>query len=292
MRIPSCLVVLALFITACGGGDSGSGVTSGSAVNSAVASTGMIVDGRITDEALAEIVADDGTVDQPKMDALVADVLARPVEEQMAVSSDLSLRVELAAAEMSGLAAAAGGPEVLATALTDAWAPIQGVLDAGVPSPSSGLRRVAATGTPQGAAATGIFMGYMALAVTASALVSSSGRMQPGETETRPTKDGMKLSSSLAKTGLQIEYKGTEKSGVEIQFTAKSEIEVCPDANGVVDISALIDVRASKGGVGQNASMDMNVSVRSGTTPSRCRRPGPTASSGRTTRTARGSSST
>jgi len=260
MRKISFVVVVALSLSACGGVETGSG----GSVGGSVAPTGMIVDGRVTDEALAAIVSSPQDVDTERLDALAADLVSRPTEEQQAVLADLAMRGDLTAGAISGLDVEMGGPEGMAAALQRAFAPVAETVGKAVPPPASGFRRGAAPPSTGGMAMVGLFMGYMAVGTTAGVMVSGTDRLDADEVRSSTFGDGGTIEGSLNAVTLDLRYSGTEKDGMQIDFHARSEIQVCPAENGLLDISALIEVTVSKNGKRQKALVDSKVRIQVG----------------------------
>jgi hypothetical protein len=261
MRKISILLSVALVLSACSGVDvtSDDGTGGGSA-----APTGMIVDGRITDEALADIVTSPQEVDTERLDALAADLLSRPVEEQQAVLADLALRGELTAGAISGLVKEAGGAEGMTAALQRAFLPVQEMVAAAAQPASSGFRTAAAPTDTGGMATIGLFMGYMALGTTSSVMVSGTDRMEVDEVVSEKFGEGGTIDASLNAVALDLRYSGTEKDGMQVEFHARSEIQVCPAENGLLDIAALIEVTVSKNGKRQKAVVDAKARIQVG----------------------------
>ena len=260
MRTRSLIVSFVLVLTSCSGVD----VDSGSSAGGSVAPTGMIVDGKVTDEAMASIVTSPQEVDTEQLDALAAELWSSPPEEQQAVLADLALRSELTAGAISGLVQEAGGPDGMTAALQRAFVPVGDMVGQAVPPPSSGLRTSAAPPETGGMATVGLFMGYMALGATSSVMVSGTDRMEVDEVVSEKFGDGGTIDASLNAVALDLRYSGTEKDGMQIEFHARSEIQVCPAENGLLDISALIEVTVSKNGKRQKAVVDSKVRIQVG----------------------------
>jgi hypothetical protein len=156
-----------------------------------------LVDGDVvSDAAIAAVLDADG---EPNTDALVAYVAefeAMPIERREVLVADLSRRVELAVAGVSGLRDAAGDDAALESALVGASQQVRDQAAAGTAAVSttsvSGFRGVGAAPAPSAGAvaAIGLFLGYMGLGTAARTLVSTSNKIEPGDTDV-VDKDGI-----------------------------------------------------------------------------------------------------
>jgi hypothetical protein len=230
----------------------------------------LLADGLVAADALAAVLDADGLPDPTILAEYARELLALPVEEQIAAVADLALRTELEAASVSGLEAAIGDRAATEQALTAAWAQVQIQTDAAIAeiaaiteagSTPSGFRSAAAAPDASGAgvAALGLFLGYMALSLFGKVATEGSNRMEPGQrTDTDPTAKGMRASATTEEVTATLEYTG-DQDGVAVQFTATTTIHPCPGPDGAFDFQASIDVKANKGGVGQNARIDLDV---------------------------------
>ena len=216
----------------------------------------------MSDAALAAVLTPEGVADAAILQAFAAELAALPLDEQEAAIADLSMRTELAAAALSGLDVAAGDPQSLEDALVGASSQVQSQIDAdAAASPVSGLwhgfASPLAPATGAAVAGTGLFLGYMALATFAKVATEGSNTLKPGEDFYREG-NGMTIGANLEEADMEIKYKGDE-NGVDVDFVASVTIHPCPAADGTFTLTGSIDVKASKGGVGQNAKMELTI---------------------------------
>ncbi len=263
------VVVLALTLAACGGGtstqtidDSGATPDTSSPSSGAVGVPPLLEDGVVSDAALAVVLTPDGQPDGSVLQALATELLALPIEEQEATIADLAARTELAAAALSGLDTAVGDGSSTEAALAEAGTQIRTQMDATVAaSLVSGFRqRDVSSPAPSaggGVAALGLFLGYMALGTFATVAVEASNKIEPGEDSLREG-DGMAIGFNLEEVDMELKYSG-EQGGVDVEFVASVSIHPCPAADGTFTVDASIDVKASKNGVGQNATVELKI---------------------------------
>ena len=269
----SAFVALALLMTSCGGTDKAATTAQPSAAPPVLspapassapanASPTVFVSGRLSDEVITALVDDGGTVNEDLRRQALEAFVALPEDQQLAVLSDLSLRVELEAAAVSGLEAAIGGSAATEAALKGAWAQVGSqvaAVDASAPlEPAvtpAGLRRSAPSAGTVGVV--GVMMGVIGLSSTAEAIVSAANNLKPGE-PAETGSDGMKMTGSLEKSAIEMEFNG-QQDGVDIAFKASAVVHPCPTVDGSFDIQATIDTKTSKGGAGQNATIDLKI---------------------------------
>lgn len=265
------LVVLALVSPACGGGSDGSsGEEPSSSAGSISASNSgapdsipsLVEDGLVSEAALAAAFTPDGEVNVDAMQSFVAEFSELPIEQQEALVADLSLRTELEAAAISGLEEAVGGREATATALDGAMSQVRTQSDAAAAAVAAqepaGFRRPLSAPSGGTVAAIGLFMGYIALGTFATVGTEVSNSITPGDTDVRED-NGTVLGVSLEEVDVELTFKG-DQDGVAVEFVAGAAIRPCPEPDGTFTIDALIDVKASKGGAGQNAKMELKIS--------------------------------
>ena len=287
-RSVAALAAVALVAGACSGGDAaevaGSDASVADAAPTTVAATTvpagvpdvLIEGGRVTDATL-DAAFDGTTINAPVLDAFVAEVLSLPEADRLAVGAELSHRVELEAARLSGLEDALGGAAATDAALTGAWASVNAAIDdvpsevaaatppAPVPSTGqpSGFAGPSARGSvsapaPNGMAALGIMMGMFAVAVTAEAVVSSANDFTADQYSEGTFGSGAVVSGAIEQSTLEMTFDGTQ-DGVAVVFNTTVVVHPCPDPSGNFDIEAKIDVKTSKGNVGSNATIDMKI---------------------------------
>ena len=260
------ILVVSVSLVACSSGsDKASVRTSASASASASAKSGPVPDvvidsGRVTDDALA--AATDGKDANPALIEAVTDELMSMEEaDRLLVAADLSRRLELEAAKVSGLEAAIGGAAPTQTALDGAWAQIAAPVDSNRPelsalaeaAPAPSGFRAAAPPSAGGMAVIGVMMGMMGLGMVAEPAVSAANEFKAGEKDSQTLSSGSVISGSVDQSTLSMKYEGTQ-DGVAVTFEANLDVHPCPDANGKFDISVLIDVHTSKGDASSNAT--------------------------------------
>jgi hypothetical protein len=294
--VVSFALSVALVLPACGGGGKDDAVsatepvpvTTGTSAATSTVTTGvplssasttdapetaaippLLVGGVVSDTALAAVLSADGQADPAVLQAFVAEFSALPIEQQEAVVADLSLRTELEAAAISGLEAAVGDRAATEAALTGAWSQVQTQTDAAGSDASEALPAVsgfrqgfaapqASPGPSGGAvAALGLFMGYMGLATFGQIVTEQTNTIKPGE-DLYKEGTGMTLGATVDTVGAELTFNG-KQDGVDVEFVASTTIHPCPEADGTFSIEALIDVKASKGGAGQNAKMELKI---------------------------------
>lgn len=223
----------------------------------------LLEGGVVSDAALAAVLTPDGEADPAVLAAFAAELTALPLAEQEAATADLSLRTELAAAALSGLEAAVGDARSTEQALVGASSQVQSQIDADASALSTvaGLRHGFASAQPPATAgavaATGLFLGYMALATFAKVATEGSNSIKPGE-DTYREGDGMTIGADLETVGMEIKYKG-DQDGVDVDFVATVIMHPCPGPDGTFELSASIEVKASKDGAGQNATIELGI---------------------------------
>ncbi len=274
------VLAVALVVPACGGGGSGGDASDADATTGTgagdtpepTASSGvelppLVVDGVVSDAALDAVLSPEGDVDASVLASYGAQFQALPIEQQEVAMADLSARTELEAASISGLEAAVGDRASTEAALTGAGAQIREQSDATAAALAvqpQGIRRgratPRATPSPDGGAVAllGLFLGYMSLGLIGTVAVKGTNTLEPGDSDVREG-DGSTIGVSLDEVSTQLKFKG-QQDAVDVEFTAGATIHPCPEPDGTFTIDAVIDVQASKGGAGQNAKIELNVS--------------------------------
>jgi hypothetical protein len=299
-RRTALLTVLALAVGACGSGggddaaggssvatvstDGGSSQSTDSAQPAPSTSPGgttaptlapvpdVVIDGgRVTDEALLAAVAGD-RVNGELIAAVTGALMDLPEAERLPVAAELSRRLELEAARITGLMDAIGGEAATDAVLTGAWAQIAapvdalgtGIAESGIAAAPtattqpSGFRRAPSAPSADGMAVMGVMMGMMALGMTADATVSAANEAKPGQRESAELSTGTTITGSVEQSGMTMSYEGTQ-DGVAVTFDATIDVHPCPDPNGKFDITVTIDVHTSKGDASSNATIDMAI---------------------------------
>ncbi len=269
VRSAGTLVVGVLVLAACGGGG-GAGVkladatVPGSTAPDRPDVPALLEGGLVSDAALSAMVGADGSPNTAVLAVYANELMALPVAGREAAMADLSMRVELEVATMSGLEAAVGDRASTEAALTGAWSQVRTQSDAAAATArdSSGLRSgltsASAASPSAGTIATvGLFMGYMGLSVMTQVGTERSNTFKAGETDVHEG-DGVTLGGSVDEVNTEMTYTGEEK-GVHVEFLAASAVHPCPEPDGSFSIDAVIDVKANKDGVGQNAKMELKI---------------------------------
>ena len=269
------MVAVALVAPACGGGSDGaSGDDQPASALSTEASgesdslPGLLEDGVISDAALAAVFDADGQANGDALEAFAAEFSELPLDQQEAAVAALAMRTELEAAAISGLEAAVGGRDATEAALTGAMSQVRAQSDAAVaavavPQPEGFRRpqtaRIAAPAPSGGTvAAIGLFMGYMALATFGKVVTEASNTIKPDYVEATDD-NGKAIVISLEEVDVELTFKG-DQDGVDVDFVAGSDDPSVSGTDGTFTMEALIDVKASKGGAGQNAKMELKIS--------------------------------
>ena len=267
------IVVVALSMSSCGGtdeaatstprSDSTPGLSSTAGTDAPVASTPLIESGRVSDAVIAAVVDDAGAVNESLRKQVVDSILALPEDQQLAVLGDLSLRAELEVAVASGLETAIGSRAATEAALRGSWSQIGtqlAAVDAATPlepaTRPAGLRRVTAP-SAGAVGAIGIMMGFYGLAATADVIVSAANDMGP-DAYAEQRSSGSLITGALEQSSIEMEFNG-QQDGVDVAFKASAVVHPCPTTDGSFDIEASIDTKTSKGGAGQNATIDLKI---------------------------------
>lgn len=293
VRWTAIVVVLSMGLAACGGAAPEAGGGSSAAVSSAPVSTvdvPVVLENGVVSEAALAATTDAGGNPRPDVLAALTDqFLALTPAEQNAALADLAERMERASADAFGLAEAVGDEASTAAALSGAYLKIAkqvqrdqaGLSDAFPAAPAEepatspsgwdgtsvgrsfhATPAVAAddgSGPSGGAVAgLGLFLGYLAVATAGSTMVDGSNSWEAGRTEKLPPGDGMQGTVSTDAVSMALAYTG-KQDGVDVQFKATVSVKPCPAADGTFEFEAMIDVKASKGGAGQNAKVDVKV---------------------------------
>jgi len=243
------LVVAALAITACGGGDSG--------VRAARSNTGNSTDSPPESDGgdtTAPAASDDEL--RTAAQARASEVTAMPPADRDAALFDAGMALELDVAKASGLEEALGGREATETALGAAWAPVVGqaaAVDASTLS-LGGLRRT--TTVPH--IGEGMFGGLLIVSLGAEAGITTEIPAGPPVSEDKG--NGFVISGTQNSTSLSFNATHTDsKTGVTTKLETSTTVVPCPDANGTFDASGLLDVTVTKGDAGQHGTVDVQV---------------------------------
>jgi hypothetical protein len=70
--------------------------------------------------------------------------------------------------------------------------------------------------------------------------------------------NGSTTNASIDDVGIEMTFTGPQ-DGVDVQFLAGTVMRPCPKPDGTFSIEAVIDVKASKGGAGQNARIELQI---------------------------------
>ena len=283
-RCGAAIVVLTIGVTtvACGGSSATDGtvvVTGSASVDRTVptsdptpgdAPAELIAGGRVTDEAVAAAV-DDDQVSQVVVDGVVAELAAMPEDERFVVLADLSRRLELELARVSGLQDAIGDDAATVGALDQAWAPIGAALGDVVEVPvgsttepagfrGAGFRSVAPASQPTTGtvALVGFALGARGVGETAGTVVSAADRLEPGKSVKGKISDGITYEGEVGKSVLTMDLDSVQ-DGVAVKFTVAMVVYPCPGPDGRFDITVSVKVQTSKGNAGSNGTIDMKI---------------------------------
>lgn len=235
-------------------------------ISSAPANVPVLLDGLVSDGALAAMVVD-GVADVGLVDNAVAVIHALPDDEELVALQDLSHRFELQAARISGMQEAVGGEQATETAIDGAWGKVAVQVDAADPTvvlepavKPSGFTHVTrpTESTASEVGALGVLMAMMAISLVADPVVSMSNNYTPdqyGETNN----SGMSIAAGIEGASIEMVYDG-DQDGVAVRFKTSAVVQTCPDSSGVFTIAAKVDIHTSKGKAGQNITIDLNIS--------------------------------
>jgi hypothetical protein len=235
----------------------------------------LVVDGEFDEQALSGLVDDTGDVDTTRLAELIEEFSELPEEQQLALIEALSVRTEIEAAAVSGLAAELGDGAGAEAALRAAWAPVGASVAAidpdaltaelGAPStsapagPVSGFRRAApdAPSTAGSVAAVGLMLGLMGLSGIADPVVQGANTLTPDQYR-EESNNGTTISGALEQSAVELEFHG-KQDGVDVDFEANAVFHPCPKPDGTFDIESMIDTKTSKNGHGQNATIEVTI---------------------------------
>jgi hypothetical protein len=251
MRVVGLLVVSAVAMTACGG-DSGVKQVSSEGSGATVASASDATTPGSTTNVDEVPKVDPATI------ARANELLAVSEAERNAALVDAGMQLELEVAKESGLEEALGGREATRAALEAAWAPLQAQAMAfDSSSLQLGLRR--RTGVP--GIGEGLFGAFMVIGLGASAGVTDE--IPAGPPKTQDAGNGFAITASQNSVSITADLSNTDTTtGVTTKIKTKSTVVPCPDANGSIDLSALLDVSATKGDAGQQGILDVKVKAQ------------------------------
>lgn len=281
-RWVSVVVFVGLVASACGGSGAttpsdptaapsavAASTTTGGPTTTPVPTAGLIENGLVTEAALASLTTTDG-IDNRATQALADAVLALPDAARTTALIDLSGRLELEAARVSGLETAVSTPADTEAALRGAWAPILAAVPtigaAVLPEPTTpgrsarANRLLADDGSSLSADNTGSFgvvMGSMALGLTADSVVSAANGFGADQYSEK-FENGTIKTGAVEQSSFEAEFQGNQ-NGVHIDFKAQAVVHPCPKADGSFDIQGKLVVKTSKNGVGTNASFDLAI---------------------------------
>ena len=170
------------------------------------------------------------------------------------------MQLELDVAHESGLEEALGGRVATEAALgARAVAPLQAqALAFDSSSVQLGLRRRTAAVPDIGE---GLFGAFMVIGLGAAAGVTEE--IPAGPPKTQDAGNGFAISASQNSVSITSDLSHTDtKTGVTTKIKTKSTVVPCPDANGSLDVTALLDVEATKGDAGQHGTLDVKVKAQ------------------------------
>ena len=70
--------------------------------------------------------------------------------------------------------------------------------------------------------------------------------------------NGLIITGASEQSSIEMEFNGKQE-GVDVAFKASAVVHPCPKADGSFDIQVTIDVKTSKGGAGQNATIELKI---------------------------------
>jgi hypothetical protein len=233
----------------------------------------------VNGDALVSLGGADGQVDTAARQRVAAQFRALPIAQQEAVAAALSTRVEREFAAISGLAAAAGGVDVVLAALAAAGEQLKAralAATAQITARPTAARPLAEvwnadlgrgrflhvvdTPTPTPVDITvgvGLFQAQQSLGTAGAAVIDTDKYPESGQAEI-PSGEGSKSSISIQSSTNEITYKG-QHEGVDIEYLVRMLAHPCPEPDGSFLVDAKIDVKAGKGGISQNATMDIKI---------------------------------
>lgn len=195
--------------------------------------------------------------------AEVERVSALPAEARDEAVAAALLDLSLAISEISGLTDAVGGVDATRDALTASAEPIvqQATTLNGVQLPQG--FRAASPAPPGPTIGEGMFGGYIVVALGADGSVTASNNIEDSPdgkpAEATPT-DGFNIKATRESAELSANLTHTDsKSGVTTKLATKSVVAPCPDVSGSFEASAMVDVSATKGSVGQTGTLEVKV---------------------------------
>lgn len=190
-------------------------------------------------------------------------VSALPAKERDEAVASALLDLSLAISEISGLTDAVGGVDATRDALTASAEPIieQATTLSSVQLPRG--RRAASPPPPGPTLGEGMFGGYLLTGIGAEGSVTVSNDL-PDSPGSKPAEgspaEGIKITATRESAQLSANLTHTDsKSGVTTKLATKSVVAPCPDVNGSFKASAMVDVSATKGSVGQTGTLEVTV---------------------------------
>lgn len=213
---------------------------------------GDVADRAGTTEATAQDVAIDDSAGAA--DATAQELVALPLVEQMTALGQTERSFQMELATFSGVDTAMGGADALAAALDTIATERAGVISAALPDGvlAAGLT-ARADGRPQ--ALEPLVGGLMGMKLVGDMV----GDVKPGK-NAKIAVDGVAASVTDGTMATNINLTQSAQ-GLNSSLTSKSELAMCPDADGVVKGSLHMESKVSKGGLGQTMTLDVTYSA-------------------------------
>ncbi len=233
LRWTGAALALSLAVVSCSSG--GSGVTNTGSDGSTVTSGSVAID----DSAATT-------------DAAAQAILSLPMAELLTKANDAEREFETELGAFSGLTDAMGGADQLAAAFDSTAqqraAAISAAFPASAPAESSGFASPT-TGRPEATdPLVGGLFGLMLLGGLLDSVPPGKGADISAQGITAQIADG------ALKLGIDVTHLD---NGLETKLKAVSESNICPDSDGHVEGKMHLDASATKGGVGQNITVDV-----------------------------------
>ena len=234
MRWTGAVLALSLVTVSCSGGG-------GARVANSGGDSTTLAGGSVAIDASAVAV-----------DAAVQKILALPVAERLAKANLAEREFELELGAFSGLTDAMGGADQLAAALDSTAQQRAATISAAFPATISAASlgfAAPSSGRPEATEPLiGGLFGLMLLGGLLDSIKPGKAADISAEGITAQIKDGA-LSLGIDVTHLD--------KGLESKLKATSESTICPDSDGHLEGKMHIDATASKGGLGQNITVDV-----------------------------------
>lgn len=248
VRLVGAGIVLALLVSACGGGSDGGGVSRDVTVTDSESST--------LPSSTTAVPAEQEELALAAFEAAFAEFDPAQLEAALAEAAALDREVEFLIAEWSGLQEELGGADAMTAAIEarDAAFPtVAELLGLGGPQ---GLRRAPAHSSTEDGVGMGLFGGLMIVGLGSEGIVTGTN---DGKTGTRDS-DGAVLKASKDSVELVVD-KTFEGNGLTTNLRSHVKVFPCPDVNGEFTVNAKVDVTSKATGTsrGQQSALEVVV---------------------------------